>query len=846
MAKKRKKITEGHISHTSTNTANIFTEIKNKSYETWTGDSIQERNKMATVERLRHAIHNEENTSMLWAPPAGMLYVYFTTLLNEHWAIYRTVGKDAEDYSEDFYRTYYDRNAERQEDGSYTTTSTGDTLNGFQYGLQTLLNFLHTRALAETSAEVAFFKQLLDMFNAYKKQIPPELNQTLDTFVKEYNENQINETTYNQLMYLMQNISQMSSGNINTILTQLEKEAEQDRVELNKFIEDQKTKDADWYAKYESAQKSKNQTYMYALLKSKLNSQGKDIKFSSTRELEPITAAIFKKLGTSTNFKNTIKALIAEKIQANQFNPTSFIGEVQAFIIEEMKKSMSTLLKNKNVDEFVKKFESKFTVNNIGSILKKMSEMSTNQLSSDVSILATKKYNDIKQMIIEQKENIANVFLALKNSKELDDVLQEIDLLDYRKQIYDYLDKIEAANKPASIKGQLTKLMRTQKIIDKVQATVDKPITSLTADQAVELVTDVKVNAGAWAELFSADNLINLGLSAFTPGQIANRKADIRFVISYYIQETAKQGKASKEQQKQLQTALNTFPQLLVNEQLQAMKELQGGSAAVNIEANVKGYNSAINKLREEIHDIFKDNTVLEQEVLSKLSTLLIGSISVKDYSMPSAKKGFDVGGVGGSLQQSMKNITDIYKFADININPNDLMLAAINIGADSIGSALYSSALEQIVLGAVMDLLMDDSFINISKYYNQIQADLAASATNSPGIHLFKLNTYLIPASYLYQMIAVALNEHANDFVLNTLPNRATNISVELYQPINTKSLPQVTTKTKEYNMADAKDRWEYISKKAQDSFHMRIHFAKGIIDTIQNLPDYLKQFNF
>ena len=232
--------------------------------------------------------------------------------------------------------------------------------------------------------------------------------------------------------------------------------------------------------------------------------------------------------------------------------------------------------------------------------------------------------------------------------------------------------------------------------------------------------------------------------------------------------------------------------------------------------------------LRKSMKDTATEDQI-EQAITALKNTIQISS-TVKSYNKYNNHEGFHGGSLGGTVEHQLENIYKMYQYGGVSIPDLDwLIFSVYNSGKDMLGEYL-KDPLENVLSAVAGMLLFDDA--GEQALYIRSQLDEKIPKGSSRFLHLYHLNDFYFPSSYILQLTYNGLikaynmlNTAAADFAreASTQSNsRGARISI-----INNVSKPSSDVS------------WEDHFNNNKGNVSVNIVFLAGLLDIVQILNE-------
>ena len=250
--------------------------------------------------------------------------------------------------------------------------------------------------------------------------------------------------------------------------------------------------------------------------------------------------------------------------------------------------------------------------------------------------------------------------------------------------------------------------------------------------------------------------------------------------------------------------------------------------------------------LRKELEEAQHTATEIEQILSSLKNNVQIGS-TVKSYNKYDSKKGFHGGSLGGTVENQLKNIYQLFQYGGIENLPNQewLTFAIYNSGPGLLGSDL-KEPIEDLLSTVVVMLMFDDVGQQVVYLNEQMMQRYNLNQHNSSRfLHLYNLNGTYYPASFILQLTYNKLTEIFSILELDKLAGTAEfdDISngsrAEIHNPVS--EMVEIGTQVGRDIVTTEQDQWKQTFKANQKSVSINITFLAGMLDIIKILNSSL-----
>lgn len=337
-----------------------------------------------------------------------------------------------------------------------------------------------------------------------------------------------------------------------------------------------------------------------------------------------------------------------------------------------------------------------------------------------------------------------------------------------------------------------------------------------------------------------ADNLPSL-IQGKIPGNKINMKDDVRFILDFGQKDIATLiNSRMNKQEKNTTTLINTEIRKYINDTVGNFLEdyRQAGKGATNVAVAEETYINELKQMYEKIKNFLDKINADEQqrqEAFSMIKNIMVGAISVKDYTLYNDDLGYHGGslGSGGAPDGVIENITKMYELGGITPEDKDnLMFAVLNCAPSAIGSNLKES-LEQYLLGGAALIMFDEGFSFGSKYINDVKAQLNIDFAGPKTLTLYYLNQTYIPGSYILYNIY----ENLKAFY-NKLPTEE--------QKVKKRNRVVITNNASVDNIvysSNLQDAFSKTAAAAEKNIKIQFLFMAGMLDILDSLSEIFNQ---
>ena len=229
-----------------------------------------------------------------------------------------------------------------------------------------------------------------------------------------------------------------------------------------------------------------------------------------------------------------------------------------------------------------------------------------------------------------------------------------------------------------------------------------------------------------------------------------------------------------------------------------------------------------------------KDSATEDQieEAVNALKNTIQVSSTVKSYNKYNNNDGFHGGSLGGTVEHQLENIYKMYEYGGISIpNLNWLIFAVYNTGSDMLGAHL-KDPIENILSAVAGMLLFDDA--GEQALYIRSQLDDKIPKGSSRFLHLYHLNDFYFPSSYILQLTYNGLIR-----AYDLLKTEAANFSKGASTQSNSRGARITINNNVTAPAPGSHTSWEEYFNDNKGSVSVNIVFLAGLLDIVQILND-------
>ena len=222
----------------------------------------------------------------------------------------------------------------------------------------------------------------------------------------------------------------------------------------------------------------------------------------------------------------------------------------------------------------------------------------------------------------------------------------------------------------------------------------------------------------------------------------------------------------------------------------------------------------------------------IEKAITAMKSTIQISS-TVKSYNKYNNHDGFHGGSLGGTVEHQLRNIYKMYQYGGVDLPDLEwLIFAVYNTGNNMLGAHL-KEPLENILSSVAGMLLFDDA--GEQALYIKSQLDQRIPSGSSRFLHLYHLNDFYFPSSYILQLTYNGLLKAYN--LLET--DAAKFMSLSSTQSTSNGARIHIIN---EVGTPSNGDTWQSFFDNNKDKVSVNIVFLAGLLDIIQILNESMK----
>ena len=419
--------------------------------------------------------------------------------------------------------------------------------------------------------------------------------------------------------------------------------------------------------------------------------------------------------------------------------------------------------------------------------------------------------------------------------------------LDLKNEIFNYLKRELQITQDAALNE-----IRTYNSTERRQA-IDKILTRLLNKNSSNTLTYAEpsviqkslqisgITAASWAEIISSPKNLSILQESFKhyiPGKAIQLKDDISFTVSFNpMPADFSFDSLFTEFNQDLEDFGKNLSTIYYNN-----TENNKQKGETNVEAAKKVYKRLYGSLSQQysqiINEFGRDSKQFER-FNDYLQNNFLGAVSVKEYQFYNNDLGFEGGSLGGD-NNAIVGIENIYKMYDAGgLKPIDIDViieATLNCAPGMVARDTTPDLIENIknyLIGGAAMMMFDEGFAMSKEFLQQLKAEFHTDLQLN-HIFLYQFNTLYVPASYVIKNISENLKKFYN-ILEGERETFKTKSSIEFVNPITVNDIPSSET------MPLAQDRWNEVSKKAQESVSIHVLLMAGLLDMFENLPELI-----
>lgn len=266
------------------------------------------------------------------------------------------------------------------------------------------------------------------------------------------------------------------------------------------------------------------------------------------------------------------------------------------------------------------------------------------------------------------------------------------------------------------------------------------------------------------------------------------------------------------------------------------------GDTEFSIGAETKRRLATLKKMCIEAEEKLKQEGATEEQIntfLKNIKDTIQISTTVKSYDKYQNKEGFHGGSLGGSVENQLQNIYKMYSYGGITLPDIEWMTFAVyNSGANLLGSE-NKGPIENILSAVAGMLLFDDA--GEQALYVKSQTDNFISPGSSKFLHLYYLNDFYFPSSYILSLTYNGLFKAYN--LLQDQIGKPTSFlgNFKKESPVNGAKVT-IQNNIAEPVLTDQESDWSSFFSANAKGVNINIVFLAGLLDIIDILNSSLK----
>ena len=339
----------------------------------------------------------------------------------------------------------------------------------------------------------------------------------------------------------------------------------------------------------------------------------------------------------------------------------------------------------------------------------------------------------------------------------------------------------------------------------------------------------LKISGSGISEIIASEEFRQEMVKAIvTPGKTIQLKNDITAVISF--NNNIFKAHTQSKKLKAVQDVLKSIPEEFIKKY---HEEAKGNT---DVQAAQKAYINIYQKALADLKSIYTKGNKIEKQyelALQALHDMFITGVSIKDYQYGTNEMGFEGGSLGSNIDNILNNITNMYELGGISVDDAEtLKFAAMNCGSDMLGANL-KEPLQTYLLGAAAVLMFDEGFTDTSGFLQKMRDQLNGFDGSKP-LHLFRLQTHYVPASYVYATIyynlEAAYHSISSSFIPEIMSQASSSVVIN---NIDQRAIPSFL------GMPIPQDRWDSVSNTANANTQIKFIFMAGLLDVFESIAN-------
>ena len=492
-------------------------------------------------------------------------------------------------------------------------------------------------------------------------------------------------------------------------------------------------------------------------------------------------------------------------------------------------------------------------INNLNNIINTgIQNLSKEYVENLANLMGKRTEKSLEEIALTTHRNLANMFMQLTDAEQ-NSMIQQYSDYGLNDQVVKQLLQ-DVNNEVRGAKNKLTKLLASS-ITAKANTIFQKDFNELkkqSKDEYKKLIAElvnknknffktrtlknniqnnlsIKIDGPSLAEFLSSAELEQaLNANVYVPGRSILLKTDASFTINMNDNFDFIEPKTTQE----LQNAFNNFGKNFLSN----YKEL--GKGITDVHQAKEAFDNTMRNISQIINDGLSKVNLSDEEkkkLLAQLQDFILGSISIKEYSMGTNEMGFHGGSLGPNIEKILENITTMYELGGISaIDAEALYFAAINCSSVAIGASLKDDLATYLLGGAAM-MMFDEGFATTTNFMEYMVKEFGFAPQL---LHLYVLQGKYIPASYVYTTIYNRLIEaysYISSEVKTTInAGKASSNNVNIINNLSDNDIHNWN----ESGWHHAQRRWDDMSEKAFQNVDINFVFMAGLLDIFEAIP--------
>lgn len=812
----------------------------------------------------------------------GKRYVFFSSLLNSNfYQMYPSATiEERRKYAPNFFtgrgaQTHFSKFSSfamgGKSKGKNDLTDNQITIYFQQYMMQ-LFDWFNQIIMHERQVEINFLTKKVDLVKKANADIfNLESVQEAVDYLTKLNNGQTKEWDYKKI-YLLFNVIRKDINLYKKQLSQLVKTLQEneekgaDDASLEKLINaDYKDKDGtiinedhnltEWmithystYVAIESAHEKQAIETISDVYRRKINTIYKDVVTSHQFEFYIEQQLISNNINFNlANFEKNLCNYIAAQIT---LNPDLDSEIITARILNNLNQNLTS--KNLDVNNLIKNTKKAITTSLEEIAIKKgsgLADVFLNQFNQDQKNAFYKMHNILlnnnfdKDSIFYQKlqkiignDNLdtAKKTWTSHDKAQLTLVLKAIiknNLDPIQQKLFTELEQLRKS-KNATLKEKKDKINSLlSRLKNKVSILVSAGMKTIKRNDAAELV-GIELDG---YEIASNGTIIRI------PGHSRTQKTDV--LLSVNLDPNFDQFQQDINKYSVASDFINEYRNFINN----FSEELWGKvKSKLDLTTAMEIYNNKINNILKPKYEAALKEIGTDQKALEEFNSLLenqfFNNISTKDYQFYNNKIGFKGGNIGIKDQavDAIQQIQTMYELGGISILDTNLLIEAVlnytgdvgmkNTILDENGSDIIEGV-KNYLLGGALLTMFNEGFSSSEEFMNNFKSVFGKNMDDN--VHLYQFEGTFIPASALLTDMLNKLQLLTGNIEqdIQNAQNTSIHSSLFIINHIDNEDIPS--------NLSSWQERWNKVSRIAQDNTTIHLLLAAGLLDVFEDLQE-------